>query len=31
MHTARAKKKLIGRIRGQVQAVETGLVEERGC
>ena len=34
MHTAREKKKLISRIRrirGQLEAVETALSEEKGC
>lgn len=34
MHTAREKKKLISRIRrirGQLEAVETALDEEKGC
>ncbi len=34
MHTTRAKNRLVNRIRrirGQLEAVETGLAEERGC
>jgi DNA-binding FrmR family transcriptional regulator len=34
MHTARHKKKLVARVRrvrGQIEAVERALIEERGC